>query len=51
MAEKEKISAESPIGAFGILLLLLLIIAVPLSIAIWEIGTPVKGFSGFSQKA
>jgi len=50
MSEKDKQkSSDTPIGAIGIALLLLLIIVVPLSIAIWDIGSPIKGFSGYKQ--
>ena len=43
-------SDESPIGAIGIILLLLLVIGVPIAIAIWDVGSPVKGFAGFKTE-
>lgn len=42
--------SETPIGAIGIALLLVIIVVVPLAIAIWDIGEPIKGFNGFTVK-
>jgi hypothetical protein len=32
-----------------VIFLMLIIIVVPLAISIWDIGTPIPGFSGFNQ--
>ena len=32
-----------------VIFLMLIIIVVPLAISVWDIGTPIPGFTGFSQ--
>lgn len=48
--EENNKETHTPIGALGVIILLGIIVALPLAISILDIGTPIKGFSGFKNK-